>query len=114
MTTFLIAMLSISFSVLAQFLLKSGLQGLSPNSFADWYLVAKNWRIWAGFACYSSAALIWLRVLADWDVSKAYPMMGMGFVLTLLVGLLCGETITTSRIVGIAAIFMGVVLVARS
>jgi hypothetical protein len=40
--------------------------------------------------------------------------MGMGFVLTLLVGLLCGETITTSRIVGIAAIFMGVVLVARS
>jgi len=74
----------------------------------------KNWRIWAGFACYSTAALIWLRVLADWDVSKAYPMMGIGFVLTLLVGLLYGEVITMSRILGVAAIFLGVILVAKS
>jgi multidrug transporter EmrE-like cation transporter len=41
-------------------------------------------------------------------------MMGIGFVLTLLAGLLYGELVTTSRIIGVAAIFIGVILVARS
>jgi drug/metabolite transporter (DMT)-like permease len=41
-------------------------------------------------------------------------MMGIGFVLTLLVGLLYGEVITMSRILGVAAIFLGVILVAKS
>ena len=114
MLTMCIAILSISFSVLAQFLLKSGVQATPLGEISSLQLLAKNWRIWAGFVCYSTAALIWLRVLADWDVSKAYPMMGIGFVLTLLVGLMYGEAITMSRIFGVAAIFIGVILVARS
>jgi len=114
MTTLLIAILSIGFSVIAQFLLKSGVQGVIPSEFGGFDLLLKNWRVWAGFACYSTAALIWLRVLADWDVSKAYPMMGIGFVMTLLVGLLQGEVVTTGRTIGVVAIFIGVVLVAKS
>jgi hypothetical protein len=73
MITLGIAILSIFFSVLAQFLLKSGVQGTVWGEFSSLQFLVKNWRIWAGFACYSTAALIWLRVLADWDVSKAYP-----------------------------------------
>jgi multidrug transporter EmrE-like cation transporter len=114
MTTLLIALLSIGFSVIAQFLLRSGVQGIILSEFGSFDLLLKNWRIWAGFACYSTAALIWLRVLADWDVSKAYPMMGIGFVMTLLVGLLHGEAVTTGRIIGVVAIFIGVILVAKS
>ena len=114
MTTLLIALLSIGFSVIAQFLLRSGVQGIILSEFGSFDLLLKNWRIWAGFACYSTAALIWLRVLADWDVSKAYPMMGIGFVMTLLVGLLQGEVVTTGRTIGVVAIFIGVVLVAKS
>ena len=114
MTTLLIALLSVGFSVIAQFLLRSGVQGIILSEFGSFDLLLKNWRIWAGFACYSTAALIWLRVLADWDVSKAYPMMGIGFVMTLLVGLLQGEVVTTGRTIGVVAIFIGVVLVAKS
>jgi multidrug transporter EmrE-like cation transporter len=114
MLTLCIAILSVSFSVLAQYLLKAGVQTAPLGEISNLHLLAKNWRIWAGFACYSTAALIWLRVLADWDVSKAYPMMGIGFVLALLVGLLYGETITMGRILGVLAIFIGVILVARS
>jgi hypothetical protein len=68
----------------------------------------------AGFVCYSIAAVIWLRVLADWEVSKAYPIMGLGFVISLIVGFLNGELVTISRIIGIATIFIGVIIVARS
>jgi len=94
--------------------LRSGVQGIILSEFGSFDLLLKNWRIWAGFACYSTAALIWLRVLADWDVSKAYPMMGIGFVMTLLVGLLQGEVVTTGRTIGVVAIFIGVILVAKS
>jgi len=41
-------------------------------------------------------------------------MMGIGFVMTLLVGLLQGEVVTTGRTIGVVAIFIGVVLVAKS
>lgn len=114
MLTLCIASLSIGFSVLAQFLLKAGVQGAPLEDFSNLYLLAKNWKIWAGFVCYSTAALIWLRVLVDWDVSKAYPMMGIGFVISLLIGLLYGEVVTINRILGVAMIFIGVIMVARS
>ena len=114
MTTLLISIISISFSVLAQFLLKSGLQGVSFEGVLSLYSLIKSWKILAGFACYSTAAIIGLRVLADWDVSKAYPIMGLGFVISLIVGFLNGELVTISRIIGIATIFIGVIIVARS
>ena len=114
MTTLLVAISSIGFSVLAQLLLKSGVQGFAFEGISSLYYLIKNWKILTGFACYSAAAIIWLRVLADWDVSKAYPMMGLGFVISLLVGLLYGEMVTTSRIIGIATIFIGVIIVAKS
>ena len=114
MTTLLVAITSIGFSVLAQFLLKSGIGGIPFEGTATLFNMFKSWKILAGFVCYSIAALIWLRVLVDWDVSKAYPMMGLGFVISLLVGVLYGEMVTTSRIIGIAIIFIGVMIVARS
>jgi multidrug transporter EmrE-like cation transporter len=114
MTILLIAITSISFSVLAQFLLKSGLQGVPFEEVSSLYPLIKSWKILAGFVCYSIAAVIWLRVLADWEVSKAYPIMGLGFVVSLLVGYLNGEIVTASRIIGTATIFIGVIIVARS
>ncbi|MEY4265291.1 MAG: hypothetical protein RL373_1859 [Pseudomonadota bacterium] len=114
MTTLLVAIASIGFSVLAQFLLKSGVHGVTFEGITSLYNLMKSWKILAGFACYSAAAVIWLRVLADWDVSKAYPMMGLGFVISLLVGILYGEIVTASRIIGIATIFIGVIIVAKS
>lgn len=111
MITFIIAVLSIIFSVMAQFLLKSGVQGFSFNSIIP---LIRNWKVLAGFACYSTAAIIWLRVLSEWDVSKAYPMMGLGFVIALLVGILYGEVITMTRIIGIATIFAGVLIISKS
>ena len=114
MTTFIIAVLSITFSVMAQFLLKSGVQGLSFNELNSVVPLIRNWKVLAGFACYSTAAIIWLRVLSEWDVSKAYPMMGLGFIMALLVGILYGEVMTTTRIIGIATIFAGVLIISKS
>ena len=38
-----------------------------------------------GFMLYGLGAIVWLGVLAKWDVSKAYPLVGLGFLLSALV-----------------------------
>ena len=67
-----------------------------------------------GLVCYALGAALWLQVLARWDVSKAYPLVGLGFVLTLLIGLLLGEAVSWRRVLGVLMICVGVVLVAKT
>ena len=48
------------------------------------------------------------------DVSFAYPFVGIGFILTMLMGWLAlGDLMSPSRVVGTLLIAAGVVLIAR-
>ncbi len=118
MKSFLLALVSIALSVAAQFSLKRGmsgaapvvadsiLQGIASSVFRPWVLV--------GLALYGAGAVVWLFVLARWDVSKAYPLVGLGFVLTLVVGAILGEAVTVARVLGVLLIAGGVYLVSAS
>lgn len=121
MKIFFIALTSIAISVAAQFCLKAGIstesvrlmltQPISVRMFAS---VLFNSYIFSGFLLYGLGAVIWLSVLAKWDVSKAYPLVGVGFVFTLLIGYILGETVSLTRICGALLIGVGVYLVATS
>ena len=76
--------------------------------------VFSNLFILAGFALYGLGAVAWLGVLSQWDVSKAYPLVGLGFVFTVAIGWFIGEQVTLERTLGVALICLGVVLVGRS
>ncbi|TVO50860.1 hypothetical protein [Denitromonas halophila] len=115
------ALLSIFLSVSAQFFLKAGMTSSVAKQFSENSLSAKsifelatNMQIVTGFALYGIGAIVWLSVLAQWDVSKAYPMVGLGFALTVAVGLLMGEQITLLRFVGVSMICIGVAMVGHS
>lgn len=118
----LLAVLSIAMSVAAQFLLKAGMSSASVQhalqaKLPAWQAalaVMGNVQIIGGFSLYALGAVVWLAVLSRWDVSKAYPMVGLGFVATAFIGWWLGEAVTPSRLAGIAMISVGVVLVARS
>ncbi len=121
MRTFIIAILSIALSVAAQFSLKAGMSGESvkeilsqPFSVRSVLVVLTDKFVLAGFLLYGFGAIVWLAVLSKWDVSKAYPLVGLGFLLTVLVGALAGEEVTVTRVSGIILISAGVWLVARS
>lgn len=121
MNTFAIALLSIALSVAAQFSLKAGMsdQGVrtamgQPFSLGTVISVITNKYVLGGFVLYGLGAVIWLGVLSKWDVSKAYPLVGLGFVFTMLVGLMLGEQVSAPRAAGVALICTGVFLVARS
>jgi hypothetical protein len=98
MNTFAIALLSVALSVAAQFALKAGMsdQGVRdalapPYSLGNVASVIANKYVLGGFLLYGLGAVIWLSVLSKWDVSKAYPLVGLGFALTVVVGLSVGR-----------------------
>jgi len=121
MPTLVSALLSIAISVSAQFCLKTGMS--SPGvkeamaqapSLSMVLGVLTNRYVLGGFVLYGLGSMIWLTVLAKWDVSKSYPMVGLGFILTLVVGHFMGEQVTPTRIAGALLICSGVFLIGRS
>ena len=67
-----------------------------------------------GFVLYGMGAIVWLGVLSKWEVSKAYPLVGLGFVFTVLVGFMLNEQIGLLRLAGVCFICAGVFMVGKS
>lgn len=121
MKTMLTALSCIILSVAAQFAFKAGTSGAAMRSaLAEPFglhtvaAVLSNTLVLCGFVLYGLSAATWISVLAKWDVSKAYPLVGLGFVLTAAVGWATGEQVGWVRVVGIGLIAAGVMLVGRS
>lgn len=71
--------------------------------------------LWAALACYGVSVVVWLFGLSRVPVSQAYPLLSLGYVLNIgLAWWLLGEVPNLQRVLGIAVIVSGVVLVARS
>lgn len=112
---------SVLMSSVAQVVLKAGmshprvLAQLETGSKWDAFnAIAASVTVWSGLMIYFASALVWLLVLARVDVSLAYPFVGMGFIVTMLLAWgIQGETLTTARIAGTLMIAAGVVLLAR-
>lgn len=82
---------------------------------AVFFKAAFNPYVLLGLFCYGMGFLVWLIVLAKAEVSYAYPMISLGYVLTaLLAWQLFGENVTVIRMAGIVVTCLGVFLIARS
>ena len=110
-------------NAVAQLLLKAGASSaghitLAAGSPALWRTaagLAQHPAILGGLACYAVSVLVWIVALSRVEVSIAYPMLSIGYVLNaLLAWWLFGEDLNAQRWLGIGVIVVGVVLVARS
>lgn len=121
MNPLIIAIISIALSVAAQFSFKAGMSGaeikaviLQPLGARSLFVILTDQYVFLGFLLYGLGAIAWLGVLSKWDVSKAYPLVGLGFVFTVGIGFMVGEGVALIRVAGVALICAGVFLVARS
>lgn len=70
---------------------------------------------WSGMVCYGASVCVWLAALSKAPVSTAYPMLSLGYVVVAAVSVLwLGESMGPGKVLGIALICAGVVLVSRS
>ena len=69
----------------------------------------------AGLACYVLSVVVWILALSRVEVSVAYPMLSIGYVVNALAAWwLFGENLSGARLAGIGVILVGVWLVART
>jgi multidrug transporter EmrE-like cation transporter len=78
-------------------------------------ILIKSAPFWGGMFCYAASVCVWVAALSKAPVSTAYPMLSLGYVVVaaISVGWL-GETLTPGKVLGIALICTGVLLVSRS
>jgi multidrug transporter EmrE-like cation transporter len=105
----------------AQLLLKSGTNSVGQFSFTSANILPVGWRlatephIVGGLVCYVVSVIVWILALSRVEVSIAYPMLSIGYVVNAIAAwYLFDESITFMRIAGIGIIIAGVYMVARS
>jgi multidrug transporter EmrE-like cation transporter len=107
-------------NAIAQLLLKAGAGSIAGLELRAGNAVAIAWRllnipIIAGLGCYVLSVVFWIFALARVEVSVAYPMLSLGYVVNALAAWwLFDESLSSTRIAGIGVILVGVWLVARS
>jgi len=114
-------MMGVLLNASAQLLLKAGTNAVGHFEFSAQNIVPIGMKlafephIAGGVACYVVSVVVWILGLSRVEVSIAYPMLSIGYVLNAVAAwYLFGESLTAQKLVGIAFIIMGVFLVARS
>lgn len=105
----------------AQLLLKAGMTQIGHFEFTTTNLVPISMKvivnppIMTGLMMYVASVVVWLMVLSRVQVSLAYPMLSIGYIVNAFAAYyLFGEPMTSARMAGIFIIIAGVYLVAQS
>ena len=121
LSTFSFILTGILLNAVAQLLLKAGTRAVGAITLsADTLLptalkVASQWPIIGGLACYVISVAVWIVGLSRVDVSVAYPMLSLGYVVNAVAAwYLFGEMLSMQRLIGIGIILVGVYVLARS
>jgi multidrug transporter EmrE-like cation transporter len=105
----------------AQLLLKAGMSEIGHFEFNSSNLIPIGFKVIAsppiimGVFTYVISVAVWLLVLSRVQVSYAYPMLSIGYVVNAVAAYyLFGENLSMMRITGILIIILGVYLVAQN
>jgi len=121
LTTFGFLIAGICLNAVAQLLLKAG-----TNAVGAIHLTAENWfstglklamqlPIIGGLSCYVISVVVWIIGLSRVDVTVAYPMLSLGYIINAVgAWYFLGEAVSLQRLLAIGVIIVGVVLLTRS
>ena len=119
--TFGFIVFGVLLNAIAQLLLKAGTNSVGVFEFSRDNILPVGWKlatephIAAGLGCYVISVMVWIMALSRVEVSIAYPLLSVGYVVNAIAAwYLFGEAVTPLRLLGIGVIIIGVVLVARS
>jgi multidrug transporter EmrE-like cation transporter len=120
--TWVLILTGVGLNAAAQLLLKVATRPLahfsdfSPATLGSAALIlSKSPPFWTGMLCYGTSVCVWLAALSKAPVSTAYPMLSLGYVAVAVVSVLwLGESMSLPKVLGIALICGGVILVSRS
>jgi multidrug transporter EmrE-like cation transporter len=120
--TWVLILCGVSLNAAAQLLLKTATRPLAHYTQFDWgtlvasvLVLIKSLPFWGGMVCYGASVCVWIAALSKAPVSVAYPMLSLGYIVVAWASMMwLGETLSSAKLLGIALICVGVVLVSRS
>jgi multidrug transporter EmrE-like cation transporter len=122
LVTWVLILLGVGMNAAAQLLLKTATRPLSAFTvfsaetlMRSIGVLAVSVPFWAGMICYAASLCVWIAALSKAPVSVAYPMLSLGYVVVAAVSAMwLGEALSLAKVLGIALICAGVLLVSRS
>ncbi len=122
MTRYLpLILLGVLLNATAQVCLKQGMRQVGHFAFTlnnllpIGFKVGFNPFVFAGLVCYVVSVVVWLLALSRVEVSYAYPLLSVGYIVTAFAGqYFFGESLGATRWAGIVVICFGVYLITRS
>jgi drug/metabolite transporter (DMT)-like permease len=115
-TRFTIIFIPILMSAVAQIILKLGLGDLSTKSGPINFLLKAltSPGVIIGLIIYALGAMLWLIVLSREDVSFAFPLVSLAYVIAIVLSaVILKEEITLPKIIGSLIIIVGIFIIAR-
>jgi len=118
---FALVMTGVLLNAIAQLALKASVSETGVISFdlpsllsSASHLMVNVW-LWLGLVCYAVSVVVWILALSRVDVSIAYPMLSIGYVVNAIAAWrLFDEPLGAGRLIGIGIIIVGVYVLARS
>ena len=121
MHNILLILSSVFLNACAQLFIRQGMLKLGNISMRLnelWNMIIQSFSniyIWAGMISYAVSILLWMVVLSKINVSLAYPFLSIGYIITAVIAyFVFGEPLTAQKIIGIAIICVGVVVLTYS
>ncbi|WP_125153712.1 SMR family transporter [Clostridium rectalis] len=111
---------SVFLGALGQILVKIGAVNLNldfttAHIFQSILSIIKNLPVMSGIISYGISFLLWIKVLSKVELSYAYPMVSLGYIIVMIFSyFFFKENINFLRIMGVLFIIVGVILVSKS
>lgn len=119
MSNFILLLVSVAFGATGQFLFKVGMQSYGQVSavgaFRHLTSIIITPQVFSGFVLFGLSSVLWLSVISKSQLSYAYPMVSMGYVLTLIMSrVFLNEQVGFYKIIGTILIISGVLFISKS
>ncbi|MBT8578585.1 EamA family transporter [Polynucleobacter paneuropaeus] len=118
--SFLIILTSVLLNAAAQLFLKAGTNAIKEVGFLEGGIVSNFFKIifefyiLGGLGCYVFSVALWVWALSRVEVSIAYPMISIGYVVNFFAAwYLFGEVLSIQKLLGISVIILGVMIISR-
>lgn len=111
--------MTVCLNTAGQFMMKAGINKIGKielSRFVEYIpRIATSGFVLGGFFAYAVSAALWIVILSRAELSWAFPMVSLSYVLTAILSpMLLGETFSVQRFIGILVICLGVFIVSRT
>jgi multidrug transporter EmrE-like cation transporter len=121
LVSFSLILAGVMLNAAAQILMKTGTNSIGYFDFSAANIVPIGWKlatephIIGAMCCYVLGVIIWILALSRVQVSIAYPLLSMGYVVNAVAAwYLFNESFNPTKVIGMGVIIMGVVIISRA